>query len=182
MFFEHSLLMVEVKPPFGGDQNEDQWVAQIESLLLQRKLESAEIDVPETFHFLALGRNRQRTEVFADNMMKRFSEDGLGSICFREWEEVCTGVRALTDSSCGRDRVVLEDWLDAFALFGLSEPPKPFSDLLRFLNCDQSPGKLKMLERGLPNCVAQIPREPTSDWDGLVFLSKKNTLEVALWK
>lgn len=177
--FEDSMLLVEVKPTFGGNQNEDQWIAQIESLILQRDLESAEIRVPDEFHFLALGRNTFESQQSAEDLVASYSDQGLGSANRREWDEVCRGIRQLSNDEQGRDLIIYRDWLDAFALFGLIEQPLPFDDLLKLEQVTVYDWRAAMRAFKVP----MIKRSSTSiDWQGLDGLTKNIRLEVKLWK
>lgn len=135
LIFEDTLLMVEVKPPFGGEQSEVQWRAQVESLIKQRGLDSSLIEeMPDQFHFLALGRNVLGYSEAAARLRDAFLDDGLKSVRTQQWSEVCHGVHELNDAAEGADHAVYSDWIEAFQLFGMTERPLPFDDLLQLCN------------------------------------------------
>ncbi|MFP3701421.1 hypothetical protein SB758_38720, partial [Burkholderia sp. SIMBA_013] len=54
---EYAAFLIEVKPPFGGQQSFEQWKAEIESFVLQKDQENSEWAVPDRICFVALGRN-----------------------------------------------------------------------------------------------------------------------------
>lgn len=170
ILFEDSLLMIEVKPPFGGDQKENQWDEQIKSLILQR-----EITIPEKFHFLALGRNTFDAEQSASNLMARYETQGLMKVHNHEWSEICRCIYKLTEDEQGRDQIIYKDWLDAFSLFGLIESPLPFDDLIPLSQPMITDWGVAMRDFEVP---VLMPASPLVDWQRLVELAKKMRLEV----
>lgn len=176
LLFEHSLLLIEVKPPFGGMQHEEQWVAEVKSLIQQRDMDDAEIEIPEEFHFLALGRNTQDYQKAEENLRILCAEEGLASVNTHEWDEVCCGIHKFADNEQGRDRVIYRDWIDAFTLFGVIEPPLPFADLL----------KLKLQRMSILDHAFEVPMikpsQCSASWHELTGLAKKIKLEVQQWK
>lgn len=179
VLFEHSLLLIEVKPPFGGLQYVDQWSAQIESLILQRDDEESEIEVPEKFHFLALGRNTAESYQAKGNLINSYSEGGLETVHIHEWDDVCRGIHKLADGETGRDRVVYEDWIDAFSLFGLIEPMRPFADMFNLQSVMDFDWRTAM-------CAYEVPmsnRSPSSlAWQEMLGLTNKLKLGIEIWQ
>ena len=167
--FDDSLLLIEVKPPFGGEQKENQWHDEVGSLILQRDQDEPEIGVPEKLHFLALGRNVSDSQEAAERLKDSFSEEGLVSIQLREWSEVCKGVHGLASAAKGPDRVIYEDWIDAFALFGLIAPPLPFEDFKKLKNATYSDWKRMMSTFEIP---AEISVTGSIRWERLVGKSE----------
>lgn len=169
LIFDDSLLLVEVKPPFGGEQDESQWHNEVSSLLLQRDQDEPEIEVPEKFHFLALGRNVSDSQEAAKRLRDSFFEDGLVSIQLREWDKVCQGVHKLADAAKGADRVIYKDWIDAFTLFGLVAPPLPFEDLKKLKNATYLEWKRLMRAFEIP---AEVNVSGPIRWEPLVGKSE----------
>jgi hypothetical protein len=121
--FEQHLLVVEVKPPFGGKQDAEQWRAEIKALLRENEEDKAIV-------FLALGRNVPDWRLQADDVESHFADDGVQVLC-REWRELMHGLHRLMDLADLQDRRVLADWQDAFKLFGLRETVAPYAPLLK---------------------------------------------------
>jgi hypothetical protein len=131
--FKESLLMVDVKPPFGGDQTEAQWLTQVESLVRQRELDDVPQEVPAIFHFLALGNNTPQTKQSEARLSEIYADQGLNSVRSCEWEDVRRGISDLLEAESGRDLYISKDWIAAFELYGLIEPPKSFTNLSALL-------------------------------------------------
>jgi hypothetical protein len=178
LLFKDSLLMIEVKPPFGGDQTEGQWLDQVESLVQQRGLKDPEVDVPAGFHFLALGQNTPGSEQSAADLREKYSDQGLKSVHRHEWEHVCQNVKDFADNESGRDLHVYKDWLAAFELFGLVESPRPFEELLQLSREPISDWHSAMNKFQIPE-----PRLPVSsiDWKALADYAKNKKLKVSTW-
>jgi hypothetical protein len=179
ILFADSLLLIEVKPPFGGEQNEDQWFAQVKSLVLQRGLESAEFSVPDAFHFLALGRNTPDAQRSAENLEASFSTHGLSGVHRHEWSDICLGIRKLADEENGRDRIVFSDWLSAFELFGLIERPLPFDHMVDLTIPNVQGWRVTMQKYETPETRNKLN---SVDWSALGESTNKIKLEVQLWK
>lgn len=127
--FSNALVIVEVKPPFGGKQSIDQWRAQIQAIAA----EMAETDeVPQNFHYVALGNNTFDTN--SDTPIDFAVADIIEPIIHQvEWERIAQALPKLHANATTQDSAVLEDWAAAFVLFGMA-PPIPFkwSDLLEW--------------------------------------------------
>lgn len=180
VIFVDSLVVIEVKPPFGGDQREGQWHDQVESLVLQRVDDEAEIEVPATFHFLALGRNMPCGKAIADELLKNYADDGLGNALTCEWDDICKGIVALAGENDGRDAAIYADWIEAFDLFGITEKPLPFSDLLK-IDCAIAVETLRSLQ--LPPVSQESFQSAGVDWSGLARICQTTNLEgMQLWR
>ena len=130
---DNAMILVEVKPPFGGQgQSSVQWREEINGLIQQRINDDSGWDVPDTIHFVALGKNAQNWQPDSNSLKEEFIDFDL-HIHVHEWEQICHGVTNLRNIDKGRDSSVYDDWLEAFMLFGLVEQPLPFNDLLRVM-------------------------------------------------
>lgn len=136
LIFKQDLLLVEIKPPFGGSQSEQQWRDEILSLIAQRNKDNAPFEIPETFHFLALGRNVSGYHQWRERLLEEFRDKGLASASIHGWGDVCHGIHELHEDESGRDRHIYREWVDAFQLFGMIERPRPFDELLPLMNFD----------------------------------------------
>lgn len=128
--FEHELVMVEVKPPFGGGQYQDQWRAQMTALSVE-----AEYQEYERIHFVALG-NTLPAPLPIDEHPKRFAP-----MTQLEWaalrrllqdDEVFTTNRQ--DEVVHQDGAIRKDLLEAFRLFGMLPMVPSWQPLLNFSN------------------------------------------------
>jgi len=158
--FERHLLVVEVKPPFGGKQYVEQWHAEIEALLRDN-------DEDKAIVFLALGRNMPDWRQQADEVELHFDDDGVQVMC-REWRELLHGLHRLVDSAGLQDRRVLADWQDAFKLFGLREAVAPYAPLLK-LSTDRPmhAADIDLLKRWQPPPDRQFATRKI-DWQSLL--------------
>lgn len=121
IYFSKALVIVEVKPPFGGNQSIDQWRAQIQAIAA----EMAETDeIPKNFYYVALGNNTfdasscSPTEFGVSDVIEP-------KICQVEWDRIAQAPPDLQTNASSSDSAVLEDWGAAFVLFGMA-PPIPF--------------------------------------------------------
>ena len=151
IFFQDNLLIVEVKPNFGGCQKEEQWANQIQSIILQRNLDNPDVITPNQINFLALGNNTFESKQAANRLLCTFGAHGLVGVYMCEWVDVYHGVHMLFFSEQGRDKFVYKDMLDAFSLFGLIQKPLPFSDLLPLAQMPHSAWRIDMLNFNVPN-------------------------------
>ena len=106
-------LLVEVKPPAGGDQYIDQWRIEIEGYFAQEQDNKA-------IYFLAIGRidsvsQRDRSKLLDD---QKFNLKGLAAI---KWKSVAQHIHQLlhTDEPSTQDKRILEDMLASLSLYGI---------------------------------------------------------------
>jgi len=179
LFFEKTLLLIEVKPPFGGKQHEDQWRAQIQSMILQKEVEGRAFDVPDRFYFLALGRNVDSLHDVESRILGDFRDDGLEGVRMRQWAEVCHAIHSLADADSSRDSVIYDDWISAFMLFGMFEQPKPFADLLAFTAAIKTGWQALLASFNVP----KLDRVRTQvDWKPLAEFSQRMNIEGESWE
>ncbi|BCO14609.1 hypothetical protein ACEUDJ_04335 [Aeromonas bivalvium] len=120
--FENELVMIEVKPPFGGGQYQDQWQAQMTALSVE-----TEYLEYEQIHFVALG-NTLPVPLPIDEHPKRFTP-----MTQLEWNDLR---RLLQNNSmftsCRQDEAICQDWMEAFSLFGMLPSAPSWQPLLDY--------------------------------------------------
>lgn len=117
-------ILVEVKPPFGGDQYAGQWKKEIRSFIHDQPV----VETNKPLIFLALGRIFDGWESVAKKLEKEFFDHRL-SVKVREWQDISLGIAELCSNENGRDRAVYEDWGEAFGLFGMKKKLLSFKDM-----------------------------------------------------
>ena len=122
--FEGAAVLIEVKPPYGGDQYVGQWRAEIQALGAEYR--AKERDPMSAVHFVALGRSlrAQRSgeiEKLQDELHGEFSL----TIQCREWEDLIEFVSTWQSAGVASDDAVFDDWMQAFDLFGLVPKASP---------------------------------------------------------
>lgn len=175
---ENALVLIEVKPPFGGRQSAEQWENEIEGLVRQTDKDTGEWDVPENIHFVALGNNASDWRNVATQLEAQYVDYGL-VVHAMEWAAISHGIAELLDVEDGRDRAVYSDWLDAFALFGLVERPLPFSDLLPFREKISTNWRRQFID--LPLAIVKPSVAKDRDWASLLQLTNTSKLKIELW-
>ena len=122
--FDHALVLIEVKPPSGGLQTEQQWRNEILALDADEASETV-----GRVHFVALGNTRR-----VDGPIElSWGDGGLGmdlSCHAREWDSLVLALQAMHSQATGADAAVFDDWRDALELFGLVPAPRHWSDLV----------------------------------------------------
>lgn len=139
--FEHEIVMVEVKPPFGGKQYLEQWKAQMAAL-------SVEIDYLKytKIHFVALG-NTLNTTLSDTEYPARFTP-----MTQLEWSDLRS---LLQDESLfarnRQDAAVRQDWLKAFELFGMTPIVPDWEPLLKYARGSAGDGAISSGWKSLLN-------------------------------
>ncbi|MEZ9628570.1 hypothetical protein AB4304_03570 [Vibrio breoganii] len=130
--FDNCNILVEVKPPAGGDQYFEQWHKEIESFL------QSEGDSPKDLYFLAIGRiDLINTKLWADELLPKF-EQRLKGVASLKWKTVTAHLVALmsdnSDASAPvmskQDRRIIQDILDGLSLYGEQASPFKWSALM----------------------------------------------------
>jgi hypothetical protein len=125
---ENATILVEVKPPFGGEQYAGQWKAEINSLIQDRYAEEAHPEHMKNIHFVALGRNFIGWKAIARKLEADFGNYSL-KVHAMEWDQIRDEIAIILKQEDGRDRAVYEDWMEAFALFGMRRKLLPFTEM-----------------------------------------------------
>lgn len=184
MQFEHCNIIIEVKPPQGGDQYFAQWKNEVDAFLNQPE----HSDKP--LHFLAIGRIKQDEAADWFNALKLHTQgqypDKLELTSALKWQPVTnTVIKALSGTKLKISRIderVLKDMLQALKLYGLNITSYDWNDLsgshmfnskihlnhskLFQLNRSENTFKPKKLS-SLHNLPEQIQQLPTLNLQGI---------------
>ncbi len=185
LHFENATLIVEVKPPFGGDQGLVQWRAEINAFVAECLGDRR--TAPETVHFLALGRN---TRPHGEQPASEFNTKGCFELFIhtREWEPVAMALPVWMDDCPRTDAAVFNDWQTAFELFDLhAEVERNWQELEAWSL--RSRLSLSALAAGWPpeSLPSTFPRQPVTkntslSWRALLNLARLHPLELTTWK
>ena len=126
--FANALVLVEVKPPLGGEQYLEQWRFQIHALA--KKL-AEDSDRPAQVHFVGLGNN---TLDLDEETLTRLEVPTTCPLTLHqaEWTAITEALPTLHTGAIASDRAVFDDWSAAFALFGLQPPRFQWPELLQW--------------------------------------------------
>ncbi|MFH0267298.1 hypothetical protein [Vibrio rumoiensis] len=130
LHFEHANILVEVKPPEGGDQYKWQWQKEIESFL-----QNTEDECDKPLYFFAIGRIEQVDAIrWAKSLLKQNEQlKGLGAL---KWQVVTDQLielvsdKGLNISVSKQDKRIIGDILEGLSLYGLKISPFKWADLL----------------------------------------------------
>ncbi|MBS9819810.1 hypothetical protein [Vibrio alginolyticus] len=123
--FEFCNLIVEVKPPEGGDQYYEQWQREVASFMQSDEYNELPL------HFLAIGRIEMGNATqWAALLHERY--DCLETVGATKWQAVTDNLVKLVegDDISPTDRRVLTDMLEALAFYGLKTNSFEWHDLL----------------------------------------------------
>jgi len=127
--FSNALVIVEVKPPFGGNQCIVQWRAQIRAIAEEMKNTD---DPTQNFHYVALGKNTFSASSYTPAY---FGVTDIIEPTFHqvEWDRMAQALPTLHANATESDSAVLDDWAAAFVLFGMAAPiPFKWGNLLEW--------------------------------------------------
>lgn len=185
LHFEAATLMVEVKPPFGGDQYLVQWQAEVHAFVAECL--NGTRNPPETLHFLALGRNNRQPD---ENLYAEFATRGCFELALHtcEWEPLIKALPDLSSDCLRSDKAIFEDWQRAFDLFGLQVEVAPsWGDLVVKASTSrlslQPLNAWPLASRCAPDLTHPImTKETPSSWQALFAFTRTNPLELPAWK
>lgn len=127
LHFELCNIIVEVKPPAGGNQYFWQWFKEIESFL------QAEEDSHKPLYFLAIGRIGQvDAELWASRLLPKQKQ--LKGVAALKWDSVTAQLVVLMSeqAECAlskQDSRIIQDMLDGLSLYGQQISPFKWSEL-----------------------------------------------------
>ncbi len=134
LHFEHCNIIVEVKPPAGGDQYFEQWHKEIESFL------QSEDDSPKDLYFLAIGRIEKKQALeWANKLLSKQESNPLKGIAAIKWDAVAAHLVELLNNDqasnalniSSQEKRILNDILDGLSLYGLQTSPFTWSQLIQ---------------------------------------------------
>lgn len=174
--FEKATVLVEVKPPFGGNQSPAQWRAEVRAFLAE--CAKGERDYPNLLHFVALGRNRNDDNNSHDKLID-ISEDLDLLLHGREWDALWKPLPQLIDSCARTDKAIFDDWLEAFTLFGIEvERVKPWLPLWQWMSDKAITIGSGMCPARLESGVAASAVAGAPNWGALFDYSEHHDLEI----
>lgn len=120
--FEHTALIIEVKPPAGGMQYLQQWRKELYTYL-------ADDNAKDSVHFLALGNLPATAENWFQELKTQFPQVEFHGT---EWRRV-REVFQYTEWEAPQDKRIVADCLKALALYGIREPLLPWQRFHQFM-------------------------------------------------
>lgn len=167
MWFANALVIVEVKPPFGGNQTLGQWQAQLHAVAHMAKT-GGEDAVPQRVYFTGLGRN---TFSINEHIQAAFTTDDVFDLSLHtaEWSDITDALAGLRNEATATDSAVLDDWLSALELFGMVKPTYTWPALVEWA----APVRLSLHDLPSPPPQAPLATAPKADaapqnWDALI--------------
>ena len=120
-------VLVEVKPPEGGDQYLDQWLLELEGYFAQNSSSSP-------LYFLAIGRVGNVLAQFAAKAQNQLAQ--LQGINTLEWQPIATDLekRLGTDDLNTQDQRIVIDMLNALELYGVRVQNLSWGELMPLAN------------------------------------------------
>ena len=162
LHFDDALVVIEVKPPFGGDQYREQWLAQVNAVVSEAEFD----DYEDRLYYVALG-NIPVAPLIRPELPERFVQMTL-----REWEPLRRYLQTASEfESCRQDRAIRDEWLQAFELFGMASVVPEWAPLFAYA------GRLDLDCGVMSEREAHPPAEPTGwaallDYAGTLHLSR----------
>jgi hypothetical protein len=126
--FDKCNILVEIKPPAGGNQYFGQWLKEIESFL------QAEDYNHKPLYFLAIGKVKtELAQQWAEQLLPKI--DQLECVAALNWDVLTAHLVKLVSESSSyellkQDRRVVQDMLEGLSLYGEQTSPFLWSDLL----------------------------------------------------
>jgi len=185
LHFKNATLIIEVKPPFGGDQGLIQWQAEIHAFVAECLGDRR--STPETVHFLALGRN---TRPQGEQSTSEFDTKGCFELFIhtREWEPLARALPVWKDGCPRTDTAVFDDWRMAFELFELHvDVERYWEDLVAWSDrfyLSMSSLTVWSQPECQPSALTILPMtmETPLSWRALLGFARTNPLELTSWK
>lgn len=137
MNFTHAALLIEVKPPTGGQQYQQQWCKEIYAW------KNSENTKP-TLHFLALGNLPENAPSLFAELQEIFDYVTFHGI---EWPTLRAKLQHQTRKCAPQqEQRLIDDCLRALSLYGVREPLPPWQPFLHFLFLQTLPTNFSFLE------------------------------------
>lgn len=133
--FEHIVLIVEVKPPAGGMQYQQQWRKELYTYL-------HDDDAKNTVHFLALGNLPRTTANWFLELKTEFPQVDFHGM---EWHKL-REIFQHSEWEAPQDKRIVADCLKALTLYGIREPLPPWQKFHEFLADTPLPSQYSFLK------------------------------------
>ncbi|MGR4050441.1 hypothetical protein [Kosakonia cowanii] len=135
--FEHATLIVEVKPPAGGQQYQQQWCKEIYAWKNSEEAQQA-------LHFLAIGNLPKEAAFLFAGLQTLFPEVKFYGA---EWREVRAKMEHPASAwPTEQDQRIIADCLRALELYGVRAPLLPWQPFLTFLHHAGLPADFPFLQ------------------------------------
>ena len=152
--FENSLVVIEVKPSFGGYQYQDQWQRQTKAVVGDNSFDK----YADRLYYVALGHT-PAAPLTREELPQRFRRMTL-----REWGSLRYFLQTAPEfDSCQQDRAIREEWMRAFELFGMALVIPEWKLLFAY---SANEVNLGCGVKSFP--ILTSPTEHTADWAALV--------------
>lgn len=137
--FANATLIVEVKPPDGGQQYQQQWCKEIYAW-------NNSDERKNRLHFLALGNVPKEAALHFGELESLFED--LTLTCHGlEWSAVREQLRhPATEWQTRQDQRIIDDCLQALSLYGVRDRLRPWQPFLSFLAKQALPNDLSFLQ------------------------------------
>lgn len=126
--FEECNIIIEVKPPAGGEQHFTQWEKEIVSFLQSDESQNKQL------YFLAIGRiNEADTKDWAKQLLEMDEFNQLKGVAALKWTVVVDQLVKLTNKTAEiskQDNCILKDILEGLSLYGLQISPFKWNDFM----------------------------------------------------
>ncbi len=133
--FEHIALIVEVKPPAGSMQYQQQWRKELYTYL-------HDDDAKNTVHFLALGNLPRTTANWFIELKAEFPQVDFHGM---EWHKL-REIFQHSEWEAPQDKRIVADCLKALTLYGIREPLLPWQQFHEFLADTPLPSEYSFLK------------------------------------
>lgn len=133
--FEHAALIVEVKPPAGGMQYQQQWRKELYTYL-------HDDDAKPVVHFLALGNLPAAAKTWFHELATEFPQVEFHGLEWRRLREIFQH----SEWNAPQDKRIVADCLKALALYGIREPLLPWHRFSQFLTENPLSGDLSLIK------------------------------------
>lgn len=133
--FEHIALIVEVKPPAGGMQYQQQWRKELYTYL-------HDDDAKNTVHFLALGNLPRTTANWFIELKAEFPQVDFHGM---EWHKL-REIFQHSEWEAPQDKRIVADCLKALTLYGIRAPQLPWQRFHQFLADTPLPSEYSFLK------------------------------------
>lgn len=175
---ENGWVVIELKPPFGGVQRKEQWQNELLALVEEAGRVNSEFEIPDKIGFVALGNNSDDCTLSA---CSDIDTNGLFTISANkiEWEEIFKFLDNLPKTETPADKQVLDDWHNAFSLFGIVRKPQPLSQYLSMSQalCENDLETMRSLKSSRLSVSARI----LCCWQPLVELGNHISTKDGTW-
>lgn len=133
--FEHIVLIVEVKPPAGGMQYQQQWRKELYTYL-------HDDDAKNTVHFLALGNLPRTTANWFIELKAEFPQVDFHGMEWHKFREIFQH----SEWGAPQDKRIVADCLKALTLYGIRAPQLPWQRFHQFLADTPLPSEYSFLK------------------------------------